>query len=118
MDPYGFTRRMKVARKSSHIPKPVTHFIRKSIKREFKDARFGGVKIHEGMSVQSRNRKILKRLQISNELIWEREHSREQVECNKIMKYIYSLLVLAFFMLNACKSDKTPEMSLSQSIQV
>lgn len=33
------------------------------------------------------------------------------------MKYIYSLLVLAFFMLNACKSDKTPEISLSQSIE-
>jgi ubiquinol oxidase len=92
MDPYGFTRRMKVARRNSHIPRPVTHFIRKSIRREFHDARFGGIKIHEGSSIQSKNRKRLKKLALSNEKVWEREKNRDPVECDPLLMYIYYTL--------------------------
>ena len=92
MDPYGFTRRMKIARKTSHVPKPVTHFIKRSIRREIRDARFGGIKIHQGSSVQSRNRKFLKSLELSNKLIWEREKSREKVDCDKLLFYMYHAL--------------------------
>lgn len=64
MDPYGFTRRIKVSRKSSQIPKPIIHFVRKSIRP---------IKTKKNNSIQSVNRNKLKKLSLCHEKIWERE---------------------------------------------
>lgn len=68
MDPYGFTRRVKVSRKSSQIPKPITHFMRKSIRP---------IKTKNNNSIQSRNRQKLQELSLDYEKIWENEEVPE-----------------------------------------
>lgn len=80
MDPYGFTRRIKVSRKSSHIPKPITHFVRKSIRP---------IKTKKNNSIQSVNRGVLDKLYLDYEKIWERE---EIPEAPGIMLFVYYTL--------------------------
>lgn len=77
MDPYGYTRRIQISRKSSQIPKPLVQFIRQR-------ARYPRVKGNN--SIQAYNRARLRQLELDHEKIWERE---EVPECPKALLYTY-----------------------------
>lgn len=80
MDPYGFTRRIQVSRKSSKIPKPITHFIRQRVFYP---------KVKKNNSIQAYNRARLEHLELDYEKIWERE---EVPECPKLLLHTYYIL--------------------------
>ncbi len=90
MDPYGFGRVIQLERVNGKIPKNVFQFAKESTKLEYKRIRFG--------TVNKRNKKIpkyrkqLNELSLSNEEIWKREQTREDVECSVGLRVLYDSL--------------------------